>query len=401
MKKIGLEGSIGMESPMIYEEQKLPNAGDTVLVGMSGGIDSTLTALLLKERGCRVIGVTMSLWDSRFPKISSTKEHCFDANESESIEKCRSFCQSQGVEYHVVDLHNEYRENVLEYFKAEYRAGRTPNPCIRCNATMKFSAMLASIQKLGIDYDYFCTGHYAKLVRPQMGLYGSDIQPYMIAQASDSSKDQSYFLYRISSSVLEKVRFPLANLSKKEVFELARKAGFLSDEYIESQDFIDPQYFDFLFSDKPFAEGDIVDLDGKVLGRHKGIEHYTVGQRKGLGVAVSRPVYVHSIDAEHNRVVLAPIEDLQVKRFVADDFVWAGDVEPTNALEVSVKIRLASGLHHAIIERYTALPNEKFIGTPWQITLENPQTAVAPGQSAVLYDNGVVLGGGVITKVEH
>ncbi len=179
---------------MIYEEQKLPNAGDTVLVGMSGGIDSTLTALLLKERGCRVIGVTMSLWDSRFPKISSTKEHCFDANESESIEKCRSFCQSQGVEYHVVDLHNEYRENVLEYFKAEYRAGRTPNPCIRCNATMKFSAMLASIQKLGIDYDYFCTGHYAKLVRPQMGLYGSDIQPYMIAQASDSSKDQSYFL---------------------------------------------------------------------------------------------------------------------------------------------------------------------------------------------------------------
>ena len=401
MKKIGLEGSIGMESPMIYEEQKLPNAGDTVLVGMSGGIDSTLTALLLKERGCRVIGVTMSLWDSRFPKISSTKEHCFDANESESIEKCRSFCQSQDIEYHVVDLHNEYRENVLEYFKAEYRAGRTPNPCIRCNATMKFSAMLASVQKLGIDYDYFCTGHYAKLVRPKTGLYGSDIQPYMTAQASDSSKDQSYFLYRISSSVLEKVRFPLANLSKKEVFELARKAGFLSDEYIESQDFIDPQYFDFLFSDKPFSEGDIVDLDGKVLGRHKGIEHYTVGQRKGLGVAVSRPVYVHSIDAEHNRVVLAPIEDLQVKRFIADDFVWAGDVEPMNALDVSVKIRLASGLHHAIIERYTALPNEKFVGTPWQITLENPQTAVAPGQSAVLYDNGVVLGGGVITKVEH
>lgn len=384
---------------MNYEIQSLPKRGDVVLVGLSGGIDSTLTAVMLKEAGCKVIGVTMSLWDSRFPKIDSKKEYCFDANESMSIDDCRAFCEKYDIEYHVVDLHEEYRNNVLEYFKAEYRAGRTPNPCIRCNSTMKFGTMLSSVEKLGVDYDYFCTGHYAKIVKPTEGLFGTENRPYMVASASDASKDQSYFLYRIPGSVLEKVRFPLADISKKKVFEFAKKNNLFSEKYTESQDFIDPQYFDILFADQPFAEGDIVDLDGKVLGRHKGIEHYTIGQRKGLGVALSYPVYVHSIDAERNRVVLAPIEALRSSSFIIDDCVWAGGVEPQSAFEARVKIRLAGGLHNAKVEETkSSQPDNAKL---WRITFDEPQTAVTPGQSAVIYDGDVIVGGGVIAKVEN
>lgn len=386
---------------MIYEIQSLPRRGDVVLVGLSGGIDSTLTAVMLKESGCKVIGVTMSLWDSRFPKIDSKKEYCFDANESMSIDDCRAFCKKYDIEYHVVDLHEEYRNNVLEYFKAEYRAGRTPNPCIRCNSTMKFGTMLSSVEKLGVDYDYFCTGHYAKIVKPNEGLFGTENRPYMVASASDASKDQSYFLYRIPSSVLEKVRFPLAEVSKKEVFEFAKKNNLFSEKYTESQDFIDPQYFDILFADQPFAEGDIVDLDGKILGRHKGIEHYTIGQRKGLGVALSYPVYVHSIDAERNRVVLAPIEALRSSSFIIDDSVWAGGVEPQSAFEARVKIRLAGGLHNAKIEKNKPESLQSNKSESWRITFDEPQTAVTPGQSAVIYDGDVIVGGGVIAKVEN
>ena len=388
---------------MNYVMQEMPKAGDTVVVGMSGGVDSTLTALLLLQKGCKVIGATMSLWDGSLPEINTgtkTREACFGPGEEENIEECQRFCDAHGIEYHVIDVKETYKKEILEYFKSEYRSGRTPNPCIRCNMLIKFGALLAGIEKLGIKYDYFCTGHYAKIVRPDQGLFGTDARPCMISTATDISKDQTYFLYRVSSETLEKVRFPLAAMKKADVIALAKEANLEAANREESQDFVGEEYFDVLFSDKPSVPGDIIDLDGHVLGQHRGIEHYTVGQRRGLGVAVNYPVYVHSIDAKNNVVVLAPNEALNSDALIADDFVWPAGVEPKEAFDAMVKIRLASKPAAARVERYIPAEDDKteYRGQPWKITFAEPQRAVAPGQSAVLYIDGVIAGGGVIYK---
>ena len=388
---------------MKYIEQNMPKKGDTVVVGMSGGVDSTLTAFMLKEKGCKVIGVTMSLWDGSIPVVKTEKslrEACFGPGEEENIEECKRFCQQNEIEYHVIDVKDEYKKCVLEYFKSEYRSGRTPNPCIMCNRFIKFGALLAGIKKLGIDYDYFCTGHYAKIVRPEDGVFGSDKKPFMIAGAADASKDQTYFIYRVPSEVLERVRFPLASMQKKEVFELAKKAGLEAASREESQDFVGEEYFDILFSDKPSVPGDIIDLDGHVLGKHRGIEHYTVGQRRGLGVAVNYPVYVHSIDSKNNLVVLAPNDALNSNSLIGVDFVWPAGVEPKEKISAMVKIRLASKPVEAFIERYFPSEDEKdlYKGQAWKISFSTPQRAVAPGQSAVLYKDNVIIGGGIICR---
>ncbi len=388
---------------MNYIVQEMPKAGDTVVVGMSGGVDSTLVALLLKEKGCHVIGVTMSLWDGSLPEIKSDKpikEACYGPGEEENIEECQKFCAAHGIEYHVIEVKDDYKQKVLEYFKAEYRAGRTPNPCIQCNRYIKFGALLDGISNISIKYDYFCTGHYAKIVRPESGIFSSNEKPCMIATAADISKDQTYFLYRIPSSVLEKVRFPLATMKKSEVFELARRANLEAANREESQDFIGEEYFDMLFKDKPSVPGDIIDLDGHILGKHRGIEHYTIGQRRGLGVAVSYPVYVQSIDAKNNVVVLAPNDALNSSGLIADDFVWPADVAPDCEFEAEVKIRLASRPVKAKIKKYVPQADDRmsYKGQPYLIAFEEPQRAVAPGQSAVLYKDDVIVGGGIIAK---
>ncbi|MDD5790094.1 MAG: tRNA 2-thiouridine(34) synthase MnmA [Spirochaetia bacterium] len=388
---------------MNYVNLDMPKAGDTVVVGMSGGVDSTLTALLLKKKGCKVIGATMSIWDGKLPEIKSEKpvrEACYGPGEEENIAECEKFCKEQGIEYHVIDVKETYRKVVLEYFKSEYRAGRTPNPCIRCNRFIKFDALLAGIKDLKIDFDYFCTGHYARIVRPEEGIFGTEQRPAMIAGAADATKDQTYFLYRLPSELLEKVRFPLALMQKKEVFELARQANIEAADREESQDFIPPEYFEMLFNDKPSVPGDIIDLDGHVLGKHRGIEHYTIGQRKGLGVALNYPAYVQHIDAKNNLVVLAKNDDLNSTALIADDFVWPLGIEPKEPVEALVKIRLASRPAEAVVEKYIPEEGDKtvYCGTPWKITFKEPQRAVAPGQSAVLYIDGVIRGGGIINR---
>ena len=295
----------------------LPESGSRCVVGMSGGVDSSLVTKLLLEKGCHVIGVTMSTWANDMPLPPSEKgikESCYGPDEAIDIAQCKAFCNDLGIEHYTINVSDAYHREVLEYFKREYRQGKTPNPCVRCNPTVKFGALLEGVKALGIEFDYFCTGHYADLVRPEKDireLYG--ISPYsgavnrpvMIRTAADSTKDQTYFLNRLSSEILEKVRFPLSSYTKKQVFEMASERALAAATRSESQDFIPETYFDVIFSDKESVPGDIVDLSGKKLGVHRGIEHYTIGQRRGLGVSSNKPLYVHSIDAEKNQVVLS------------------------------------------------------------------------------------------------
>ena len=353
---------------MNYCDLDMPKAGDRVVVGLSGGVDSTSTAIMLKEKGCHVIGVTMALYNNDLPVLPASlavHDSCYGPGEVEDIEECRTFCKENDIPYYVIDVKEAYQKQVLDYFKNEYRSGRTPNPCIRCNRFIKFGALLAGIENLGIEYDYFCTGHYAKLVRSEeavKNLYGpqasddpkGESKPPLIHVAMDLTKDQAYFLYRIPSKVLEKVRFPLSTMSKKEVFEFARAHNLKAAEREESQDFIPEPYMDALFSDKPSVPGDIIDLDGKVLGRHRGIEHYTIGQRRGLGVSSSEALYVAEIDSKKNLIVLGKDSDLFCTGLICDDIVCPGDYDPQTAFDAKVKIRLASKPVDARIEPYVS-----------------------------------------------
>ncbi|WP_428770945.1 tRNA methyl transferase PRC-barrel domain-containing protein [Treponema sp. HNW] len=394
----------------------LPEAGCLTAVGLSGGVDSACTALMLKERGCRVIGVTMSSWNNDLPLPPSkngVRMSCYGSDEKLDIAQCAAFCKEHGIEYRVIDVREAYKTYVLDYFKREYRAGRTPNPCVHCNRHVKFGALLDGVRDAGIDFDYFCTGHYASLVRPNLSpaeLYrtfaleeeiarpavceacesGESGHPLLISAAKDRYKDQTYFLHRIPSRVLERVRFPLSGFTKREIFDFARSRKLASAARSESQDFISSEYFDIVFADKASVPGDIVDLDGKLLGRHRGIEHYTVGQRRGLGVSANRPLYVHSIDVHNNRVILAGGDELLSQGLQADSWVWAGGCVPSHAFTAEVKIRLASPAARA---RIVPLGDGIF-----NIFFEKPQRAVAPGQSAVVYLNHIIAGGGIITR---
>lgn len=343
-----------------------------IAVGLSGGVDSSVAAALLKSQGHEVVGITMKLWrEGRYR--GGSKDACFGPGEAEDIARAKKLCRELDIPYHVFDCADEYEKVVLDYFRSEYLAGKTPNPCVRCNVFMKFGVLPNLARKSGIVFDRFATGHYAR-IREENGVFH-------LLRGTDEKKDQSYFLYRLKQSQLANLLFPLGGLHKSEVRELAAKFGLEVKDKPDSQDFYSGDHTELL--NTPPRQGNIVDTAGNVLGTHEGFWNYTIGQRKGLGIAAKHPLYVLELNPCRNEVVVGNAEDTLKHGLKLADCSWIA-AEPEGAL--TVKVRSASKMLAAFYqESKLHFPDGVF--------------AAAKGQSAVLYRENEVLGGGIIAEV--
>jgi tRNA-specific 2-thiouridylase len=355
---------------------------ETVLVGLSGGVDSAVAAALLKEKGYDPIGVSMKVYDGSVSFNEDAKHACFGPGEEEDIESAAAVCKVLGIPFHVIDLRAEYRTHVLEYFRSEYLSGRTPNPCIVCNQRLKFGFLREEAHEAGIDFDFFATGHYARI--EQVG------NRWLLKRAIDRTKDQSYFLHALRPDQLSQTLLPLGEYAKPEVRALARSLGYQNADRAESQDFMPDGDYAPLFDKKDVQEGDIVDEGGNVLGRHRGIVHYTIGQRKGLGIAAAEPLYVIEIDAKHHRIVVGDKQRVHARGLLVTDLNLIAIDKLDHPYDVDVKIRLN---HKGAAGTAFPLDNGKV-----EVLFREPQLAVTPGQSAVLYAEDTVIGGGVIER---
>ncbi|MDI6698897.1 MAG: tRNA 2-thiouridine(34) synthase MnmA [Candidatus Saccharicenans sp.] len=304
-----------------------------VLVGMSGGVDSSVAALLLKQAGYEVVGVTMQITpDGLAPAVR--KLACYGEDEAAEIEDVEKVARHLGLEFRTVDLRREYEERILNYFRDEYTRGRTPNPCVKCNAEIKFGLLLEGCRKLGLEYDYFATGHYARVA------YDEKSGRWLLLKARDAAKDQSYFLGLLSQEQLSRSLFPLGELRKSEVRRIAREHHLPVSDKEESQDFYAGDYRELLPKGKP---GPIKDLGGRVLGEHEGIENYTVGQRRGLGIASGGRLYVVKIEAATNTVYIGSEKDLMTSVFFVDGLNWMARIPAAGEeIEATVKVRYKS-----------------------------------------------------------
>lgn len=361
-------------------------------MGMSGGVDSSFTALYLLNKGYKVIGATMCTWDGEKSVYKDShrdnplvlRGSCYGPDEEIDLQICRDFCSKYGIPYYTVDVSEEYKNSVLEYFTSEYLRGRTPNPCVECNKRVKFGAFIEKARKTGINFDYFATGHYARVVMDNI------TGTFHIGNGMDGTKDQSYFLYGVPSKVLEKVRFPLGMMRKGDVKAEALKMGLVSAQRKESQDFIPQSQWPALFKGNVPGPGNIVDTGGKILGKHKGIIYYTIGQRRGLGIGGGAPLYVRSIDRKGNNIVVSGKDGMFFSGVIVEDSSLIFP-ENTESMELSVKIRLAS---KPVPGRVYRLEDGRI-----RVDFSEKVMAAAPGQSAVFYDGDVILGGGIISEV--
>lgn len=351
-----------------------------VLVGMSGGVDSSVAACLLKQQGHEVIGATMSIWDKN-TKFSGNinADSCFSPHEEQDVAAAKAICEKLGIEYKVLDCADIYKKLVLENFKSEYKAGRTPNPCVMCNSNIKFKALPEAALANGVEFDMFATGHYATIVRLENGRY-------CIKRGIDNTKDQSYFLYRLNQEQLSKIIMPLGAYTKQQVRKMAADFGLEVSDKPDSQDFYSGDINDILQNEPQV--GNFVNKDGKILGQHQGIWNYTVGQRRGMGIAAERPLYVLGFNKEKNEVIVGFEEECERSGLIAANCCWAAFENLSAPLECAAKIRSAQQPTPA---KVTPLENGKI-----RVEFFARQKSIAAGQSVVLYQNDMVLGGGII-----
>ena len=349
------------------------------LIAMSGGVDSSVAALLVKQRGLECVGCTMKLYDNDDANVDQTKT-CCSLND---VEDARSVANRLGMPYYVFNFKDDFKAKVIDKFIACYECGVTPNPCIDCNRYMKFDKLYERARVLGCDY--IVTGHYARIEK--VG------ERYVLKKALDLTKDQSYVLHHLTAEQLAHTLFPLGELKKTEVRAIAREHGFVNADKHESQDICfvpDGDYAAVIehHTGKTYPGGNFVDRDGRVLGQHRGIIHYTVGQRKGLAIPADRRLYVRAIHPAANTVELCDRDDLLQTTAVAKEFHWINGVPAERQFRCHAKIRYNQKEQPATV---TVTADDVV-----QITFDQPQRAITPGQAAVLYDGDIVLGGGVL-----
>ena len=345
-----------------------------VALGMSGGVDSSAAASILLDSGYTVFGITARM----------TQEYsrcCADVD----IERAAKLCARLGIEHHIIDLCADFKRDVIDYFMTSYIGGQTPSPCVNCNRYIKFGTLLDAA--IGLGADKIATGHYVRVVDEP-----GDVR---LLRGIDRSKDQSYFLARLKAEQLEKSLFPLGGMLKSEVVKYANQHELIARKSRESQELcfvIEGTHGDYIdlrsFETKGF--GDVVTADGVKVGEHKGIHHYTIGQRKGLGIAMGHPVYVTGINAENNQVVIGPREDVMSSDMLVSDINWISDKPMPDIFTATCQVRY----QHKPAECKVALQAD---GT-CKVEFKEPQFAVTPGQLAVFYDGDIVLGGGWIKQ---
>ena len=348
-----------------------------VVIGMSGGVDSAVAALLLKEQGYEVVGITMKLWEGE----SDREDGCCSVN---SANDARRVCDLLDIPFYVSNFKESFQENVINYFVEEYFLGRTPNPCIACNKHLKFNDLLKLANN--IEAEYIATGHYAKVE------FDEKTGRYLLKKSVTAKKDQTYVLYCLTQEQLSHIVMPLGNYTKEEVRAIASKAGLKVANKAESQEicFIEDNDYGRFLSEVRGTEikpGRFIDKDGKKLGIHKGIVHYTIGQRKGLGYTFGKPVFVTEINPEENTVVLGTPEELMSRELFADDLNFISIDKLEGEMRVDAKIRYSAKEAPAVI-----FPE----GDGVRVIFDEPQRAITPGQAVVFYDGDIVVGGGTI-----